>query len=788
MVAQNVFKETIIIEEMKLKIRKSSSRKMFAPAILSVMICSVSVAQTAVTKTDAPSPKVEAEKLDSATADSLFIAEMERRMELQGVEVVAQKPLVKNEVDRISYDVQSDKDNETKTLLDMLKKVPMVSVNGQDEIMVNGTSNFVIYHNGHPEPAMAQNYKYVFKAIPASAVKRVEVITEPGAKYDAEGVGAILNIVTDDASQAVSTKGASGTVGAGIDNYADVNGNFYVSSNLGKVATSVNYGYHHLNRHGMRQQTNSQMRYVDSGNESESSSALDDLSIDVHYGNIAASYNFDKDNLLSMSFGGFFTDYSALANTRSSLSNSAGEPIYSYNAHFDTPYTKYYNFNGRADYEHRTSRQGETLTLSYMLSTTRNKKTEKYDYFDTQSMPFPYEGYNLRSKENFLEHTAQIDWTRPFAGAFKFEMGGKYINRRNKSNTSMIYDGYEEGNFDSRFEHLTQVAAAYTSLSFQKDKLSARAGLRYEHSFLKAKYPDGSQTDYDRRLNDWVPSANVNYQISPVNSLKLAFATRINRPGIEYLNPAVVATPTTVSYGNSHLGSSRNYSISATFMHISPKLVYNVVPSYTFSDDEIGEVHMVDNNRMVTTYGNVVSSRSVAVNAFVQWMITQKTSLMLNGRYGMNHFKSDALGIDLRRWDGLFFYAQLSQDLPLKIKATANVGEFGGGAQSLYARQGHVWFHGIGLQRSFLKDDRLTVKIDAQNPFSHRMSSFKSYTVKGDYVGCNGFKYSMRKFQLSVTWRFGSTTVDVKKAATTIENDDVVGGSKAASTSGNPAQ
>ena len=755
-------------------------------AFVSVTAASLSSAQD-VKSADSPVAGKQVEKMDSATFDSLFIAEMERKFDLMQVEVVAQKSLVKNEVDRLSYDVQADKDNETKTLLDMLKKVPMVSVDAQDQIRVNGSTNFVIYHNGHPEPAMADNYKYVFKAIPASMVKRVEVITEPGAKYDAEGIGAILNIVTEESSAKMS-KGPSGTIGAGIDTRADVNANIYLSSNIGKVATSINYGYHHMNSHGIEQTTESDLTYVNSGNRNTAWSNSRAI-VDVHYGNIAASYDFNKNNLLSMSFGGFLTDYSARTKLGNRLFDNAGDLIYGFDANQYTPSTKYWNFNGRADFEHRTAREGETLTLSYMMSTTRNKSENDQEFTETYSLPYPYDGYVQTGDEKFWEHTFQLDWTRPFAKVFKFETGAKYVNRINKSHTTMIYDGYEEGDVNSLFNHTTRIAALYGNLSFNKDKWSARAGLRYEHSFLKAQYPDGSQADYNSHLNDWVPSATVAYNITPANSLKLAFATRINRPGINFLNPAVRATPTSVEFGNSHLASSHNYSLALTYMHISPRFTYNIVPSYSFSNSQIGEIQTIVDNRQVTTYGNVISSRQFSVNAFVQWMITKKTSLMLNGNYNVRSISSSVNpDLKLTRWDGVFAFANITQELPFKIQATVNIGTFGGGAESVYTRQGHLWFHGIGLQRSFLNEDRLTVKFDAQNPFVKRMQHFNSYRVNGDYLGTDIMGFAMQRFELSATFRFGSSKVNVKKTSTTIENDDVVGGSKGASTSASPTE
>ncbi len=130
------------------------------------------------------------------------------------VEVVAQRPLVVSEVDRISYDVQGDEDSKTSTIIEMLRKVPMVTVDGNNEIRVKGETNFKIYKNGKPNNSFTNNPKEVLSSIPASMIKRIEVITEPGARYDAEGVGGILNIVTVDN---MKVKGVIGNLLASYD-------------------------------------------------------------------------------------------------------------------------------------------------------------------------------------------------------------------------------------------------------------------------------------------------------------------------------------------------------------------------------------------------------------------------------------------------------------------------------------------------------------------------------------------------------------------------------------------
>ena len=139
---------------------------------------------------------------DAEVTDSLW-----KDVDLNAVTVVASKPLVKMETDKMTYNVQQDADAKASTVLDMLRKVPMVTVDGQDNITVNGSSSFKVYVDGKPNPMFSANPSQIFKAMPATMVKNIEVITNPGAKYDAEGTGGVLNIVLN--KQAVNGGGGS---------------------------------------------------------------------------------------------------------------------------------------------------------------------------------------------------------------------------------------------------------------------------------------------------------------------------------------------------------------------------------------------------------------------------------------------------------------------------------------------------------------------------------------------------------------------------------------------------
>lgn len=124
------------------------------------------------------------------TADLGKLTIRDNANELGEVEIVAQRPLVSREIDRIGYDVKADPESQTNTLQEMLRKVPMVTVESDGTIKVKGSTNFKIYKNGRPNNSFTKNAKDIFAAIPASSIKKIEVITDPGAREDAEGVGA----------------------------------------------------------------------------------------------------------------------------------------------------------------------------------------------------------------------------------------------------------------------------------------------------------------------------------------------------------------------------------------------------------------------------------------------------------------------------------------------------------------------------------------------------------------------------------------------------------------------
>ena len=691
---------------------------------------------------------------------------------LDEVVVAQRRKLIKNDIDKLTYDVQHDKTAQTKTTLEILKKIPLVTVDGQENIRVQGSTSFKVYRNGHPDPSLSgQNLKDILKAIPASTIKRIEVITDPGAKYDAEGTTAILNIVMMSSSK---LQGVSGNVNSEVDTYGSVRLGTYLTTKVGKLTTTVNYNYMNQSRKQTENYREEVYNYVKTG-EQKREYGTNSTAATIHFGNISASYEIDSLNLLTASTN--FFGYKVDANTQNTNErwDKNSLLIYKFDNNMTTPGYSVLDIGGRLDYQHKTHLDGEVLTLSYMLAATRQHTIFRQMYNNMVNFPVSYTSYDQNTRERFTEHTFQIDYVRPFGKHHKIESGTKYILRYNNSTSLMDYQGTTP-DMESKFKHNAQVAAAYLSYIFTAGKWAARAGLRYEFTRMKASYPDGSNADYHANLNDWVPSASLQYKISDGQTLKVSYNTSINRPGIDYLNPAVISTPTAISFGNANLGSSRNQALHLEYMLVTSKLTLQLSPDYSFTNNGITNIIYEQNRKDVSTYQNVLKSKVFGISSYTEWTPFTGTSFTLNAdiRYARitlptPYIKNSGCG------GGIYF--NWEQKIPWELTLTTSIGgEYGNRVYDPYVIEGRWFYYYFTLTRRFFKD-KLTVSLSAESPFiKERSTTYR--IVRGDYTGYERSVMYPRYFYIGFSWSFGKLNASVKTAARSIENDDLVGSKK----------
>ncbi len=692
---------------------------------------------------------------------------------LNEITVTAQRPLVVKEIDRIGYDVQADSEAPTSTLSEILQKVPMVTVEADGTILVNGSSNFKIYKNGRPNNAFTSNAKDIFKAIPASSIKKVEVITDPGAREDAEGVGAILNIVTDSQT---AVKGVMGNTNMWFDTRNLVPMvNLWLTSQIDKVTFSVNGGYYNSSRRETEYSSCQKGTYQSSGRELYTTT--DGYSKNNSgYGGFEASYEPDTLNLITVEGNFYLSGSDPFSTTYTRLSEADGSPVYSYGSRMGYRENRYLDFGGVANYQRSTRLKGETITLSYQISTTDQKRGEETEYFDLVNLPMAYTGIDADSRLKYSEHTVQLDWARPLGDKHKIDVGGKFVHRNNHSKTRREYIGDNETEDD--FIHRTSIGAVYFDYRLKLKKFGARAGLRYEFSRLSAKYLTGDERKFGSNLNDFAPNVAVSYNPDDANTVKLSYNRRIYRPGVYYLDPTVNETPLVTSQGNPNLKSSTQNQINLNYSLIKAKFNLDFTLGATFSNDNIGQDKSVVNEHTYYSYGNINHSRQFNASLYCQWSPFAKTQVMVNIWGGLNRYKYPKAGLKDARAI-INPYINISQKLPWKLQLRVYGSWYSGGIGGVYSysKMGADGIHyGLSLQRSFLKGDRLTVRVNANRPFGPRTTGFHNYGINSDLISeQTQTSYRQSYVGLSFGFRFGSLNAVVKKTAGQINNDDVSG-------------
>lgn len=724
--------------------------------------------------------------------------------ELEGVEIVMQKPLVKADIDKIEYDIESDPDSKSNSIIEMLRKVPLVTVDGEDNITVNGSSSFKVYVNGRPNNMMTKNPKDVLKSMPANSIKKIEVITDPGPKYDAEGVGGILNIVTIGSG----FEGYTLTLGGNVSNRG-AGGSLFGTIKSGKLTVSARYNY---NYDGNRTGYSESSRTVTEENISPDASNMVSSSESKSHGNfqsgsIEASYEIDSLRLITMSLG--LWGGGNKGNSMSEMTGTSpmdGHTLYGYSA-MGRNNSSWKSIDGGIDYQRLFKVKDRMLTLSYKINTNPDTNDYYTDY-DEISADNGWENYISRlenqysdNSERTTEQTFQADYTTPIGKMHTIEGGMKYIIRNNSAENDRYIKPAEDGGeytYDteqsSHYKHENDIIAAYLGYKIKVKKWSGRLGARYEHTIQDVKYLLGQGDDFRKHFNDLVPSATIGYKLTDMSNLKLGYSMRIYRPGIWYLNPYINNTdPSNISQGNSNLESEKSHSFNIGYSNFTSKLSLNLSMRYSFTNNSIERLTtMVNDNSIAglqnptgkdvlySTYENIGKTRSAALSAYVNWNATKSTRIYANMNGQWQYF-SDGKDLSNKGWN-MYLSGGIQQSLPKEWRISLNVFTMTPGI-TLQGRGTSYTSYGININKSFLKK-RLTISAFASN-FLKKYMEYKNTMSSADFIQKSVSKYDNQRFGISVNYRLGELKASVKKAARSISNDDVKGGGSGSGGSSN---
>jgi outer membrane receptor protein involved in Fe transport len=693
---------------------------------------------------------------------------MEASTTLQEVEVTAQKPLVKMDLDKIVYSMEADPEAQTNTTFEMLRKVPLVTVDAEENITVNGQSNFKVLVNGKSSSMMSSNLKDVLKSMPANTIKNIEVITNPSSKYDAEGVGGILNIVTTKKT----IDGYNGSVGAGVNSRGSINGSVFLTTKVKKLSTSLRYyGSQFIQPKAENKSTseyfnNEEFHY----SNAEGNTNYRGMSSGVSG---EASYDIDSLNLISLAFWGYRGSYTSNGFNETEFLNAANDisRIYSSSTHSKQSYGY---LSGNIDYQKTYKKPEKSLTFSYKLD--NNPSTTKYNSVTSGLYNFP--SYSQRSNNDATgrEQTFQADYYDPLTAMHQIEGGVKFILRQNTSTSETFRDDTMRVNSGNDLNYDQYILGAYSGYVFKLKKFSAKGGLRLERTWNDGvSSSSGINTNFTNKLNNLVPYVTLSLMPKQGRTFKLSYTQRLSRPDIWYLNPYINNLDSmNIRYGNPSLKAEISHSFEMSYTYFTPKFNFSVTPNASLVNNSIESITKIQpSGATITTYENIGKNQRYGVSLYLRYGPSPKLNIYFNGSSMYSKLEANN-GYAISN-EGLSYNGYIGGRWTLWKDGSVNLncGAYSASIM-LQGRSSTFFYTSVGVSQYLLKR-KLMLSLNSSDPFWHK----KKYTYESKdmtFFTRNVYTQLAQMVRFNLTFNFGKMDLQVKKAHRGIQNNDVKSG------------
>lgn len=686
-------------------------------------------------------------------------------------EVVVIGQLIINDIDKTVYNTAADPETPSLTALELIRKVPMLTVDGEDNIELKGQDNFKILINGKSSNFISKNYKEVLRSMPASTIKNVEVITNPPAKYDAEGLAGIINIVTT----RKTTQHYSGMLSGRINTDGQWSGAGNIASSMGKFNLSANYSYSRYPQptgHS-RGTTN---KYI--GDEPTHSMQYGENNFKGRFqrANVEVSYEIDTFNLITAAVAGSLNRYDVEGVSKFENFNSADELIHGYNT-ISSNLIKPNDLEASIDWQRSFKKRDKTLTASYKIESSLEKSTALSDRIGIND--YPDRNQRTFERQTESQHTFQLDYFDPINKKHTIEAGAKMTMRPNTSHTVnelMTEDEWiEELDRRNDLDYTQYIAAAYAGYRFNVKKFSVKAGVRGEMEISTGEFDHGGELQsVFSRIYNIVPNLSTFYKLTASKTIRLGYTQRIRRPSVWNLDTYVNDTdPFNISTGNANLRSEIRHSFDMGFNSNSKKVNYGINIGYNFSDNAIERVTEINNEGVKrSTFENCGLRRNFSTYIFGGINLLEgkmRINANTNLNYIVNRSKLNS-NLDNRGFSyslGGSFYAQTWKNANVNFN-----GNYSSPRVRFQSKSNSYYYMSLSLSQSFLKDKKLKVNLIANNPFT-KNRTFSSNSFGDGYDSTNEYWVRARSATLSVQWNFGkSKSISVKKAARSIEGDE----------------
>jgi outer membrane receptor protein involved in Fe transport len=647
--------------------------------------------------------------------------------------------------------------------------VPLLAVDASDNITLRGSSSYKILINGKESAMMARNPSDILKAMPGTNIVRIEVITTPPAKYDAEGIAGIINIIT-------TKKGAQGYNGSAGVNFNTVWG---YRGNLNLTLKQGKFGYSGFV--GSGKQPNAIARF---GNESSfyspvSTLVQDGLQIKGNtntYVSNELSFEIDSLNLIAGTFN-HFEGTTINGNNQTTFARDAAKALtqqyYLANNGTGTYNGSDFGLNYQLGFKHN---KGQLLTASYKYSSSGNSQLN--DITSDHGLGYKAPDYRQYNSSGAKEYTTQLDYVQPWK-VLTVEAGGKMILRNNFSNfhsdtlsTSNQY--ITDVNQTNNFTYHQDVYSAYNSYQLKFTGWTFKGGLRFERTVINAEFAQSGGVSFKQGYNNLVPSFSAQRAINNTSSLTFGFAKRIQRPVIMQLNPFPDrSNPSFVTIGNPALSPAVTNNFELGYSNFAKGSI-NISAHYAFANNTIQPVVSVINKVTYNSFANVGQNKNIGLDASVQYPITKKIDININAQLLQIWLKGLYNGSVLSnngQQGHIFTFTSYKFDNGFRVGV--NVG-FDSRYVFLQGRDNYYFNNSYNVSKDLFKK-RATLVLFMSNPLS-KFNKLDFFNETSDYISYNYRMNFYRTFGFNFQYKFGKLNGSIKKTQRGINNDDAASG------------
>jgi ferric enterobactin receptor len=687
---------------------------------------------------------------------------------LNEVSVKAQKSLIKQEADRVTYDMQADPESKTSNLLEMLRKVPYITLDANENLMLKGNNSFKILINGKPSSMVERDPKTILRSIPASTIVRIEVYTTPPAKYDAEGLGGVINIITN--KKLVDGYNGTANFSSRFPGGPGVGTSF--AAKIGKFGVSA-FGGGNLNDNPI---TTSRNKRTTTGTDP---SFLDQEGNNKSHGKngyvgTELSYELDTLNLISGQFNINGSSADGVSNQQTLLTGPAGV-INGYRLQNN-------NSNGGNGFDASVNYQlgfkntkGKLLTFSYRYWKYDN--TSNANIATTDRINYLTPDYNQENNTSASEQTAQVDFVQGFK-SITVEAGVKAIFRDNSSNFSYnafndTTDAFENvAALSNNYNSTQNIFAAYNTWAYNSKAFTLKVGLRAEQTITDADFVSTSTAAHQRYL-DVLPSVAFSMPINKLSSFNAGFSQRLKRPGINKLNPFVDrSNPNFETYGNPDLKQvvvsdiRVGYSLSGTGN-------LNVGVFYDFGKGLDLPIARYDPTTHITytTYQNNGDVKGLGNFVSFNYPITKQLNFNTSGNLMFFSLTGQVDGaIKTVHFHTLGLYNSFSYAFNDGWRTNLNLDVHGRNPTGLQGSTNGVVNTGLSVNKQLIKN-QLVFSAAVRDPFN-KFRYATTNTSSANFTQVQTDQSYFRNFTLSLNYNFGKLKDAVKKTRRSINNDD----------------